>query len=189
MKRIWALSAIVILVLSFQNCGESMQQGMGNFSSTGVNVGIPNQASMSSARVTDIEIPHIADASSLPSKITEDYGPYRLLVSLESGDIQLLDESNNVLQRRCLGSNELNEAKTILADSKICETSVQSDQVCGMRYKYAYASLYADDKRVSLGEEQDSCGRGKKDLCGGLASVFQAYISHIKANWDSMSCE
>ncbi len=189
MKKIWAVSLIVILVLSFQNCEQSARSGYGTLSSTGVQVGIPDQSSQSRVTITEFEIPNVADSAGVSSKSTEGFGPYRLLVSLENGELELLDSDNNILQKRCLSESELSEGKTILADSKICETKVQSDLVCGMRFKYAYASLYSEDQRVALGEEQDTCGRGKKDLCGGLAKVFQAYVSHIRANWAQMNCE
>lgn len=189
MKRVLALGTMLMLVLAFQNCGRQGLQADGTAGGGRGDVGVTLPLGGSAeAKVTYIEIPNVADASS-QQKVVEDFSESRLVISLQSGVIQLMDNSNNVLKQRCLPESDLGELKTILAGSKVCEAKVPSDAICSMRLKFPYASLYADEKRVNLGEEQDSCGRGRKDLCGDLANVFKAYVSHVKAHWGEMGCE
>jgi hypothetical protein len=184
---------MLMLVLAFQNCGRQGLQADGTGSGD-VAVTLPQSGAAATsneavaAKVTYIEIPDVADLSAA-QKAADQVGDSRLVISLQSGKIQLMDSSNNVLQQRCLASSDLGELKTILSGSKICEAQVAQDAICAMRMKMGYASLYADEKRVNLGEEMDSCGRGRKDLCGELSSVFKAYVSHVKANWTEMHCE
>lgn len=194
-KKFWALASFFILVVGFQNCSQSSLQQSGELSSV-VSVGIPQGgaqpngvASSEQAQVTYLEIPGVSDLSAEQQKVAAEEVDSRLVISLQSGRIQLMDGANSVLQTRCLKQEDLTELKTILAGSQICETFVAEDAICAMRIKSAYASLYANDKRVSLGAEHDSCGRGRKDLCGGLASVLQAYVSHVRSSWANMSCE
>lgn len=181
---------MLILVLAFQNCGRQGLQSDGAGSGD-VAVTLPQNGvavAADSAKVTYIEIPEVADTSG-QQKIVGEEGDGRLVISLQSGKIQLMDSANNVLQQRCLAPSDLGELKTILSGSKICEAQVAQDAICAMQMKMGYASLYADEKRVNLGEELDSCGRGRKDLCGELSNVFKAYVSHVKANWVEMHCE
>lgn len=194
-KKVWALVSFFMLVVGFQNCSQSSLQQGGELSSA-VSVGIPQSGSKSDgvlsneqAQVTYLEIPSVADVSADQQKIASEEIDSRLVISLQSGRIQLMNGANSVLQTRCLKQEELAELKTILSGSQICETHVDEDAICAMRVKSAYASLYANERRVHLGAEQDSCGRGRKDLCGGVASVLQAYVSHVKASWSDMNCE
>lgn len=192
-KRLALLAGTVCLILGFQNCSQSSLQSSDMASSGELTVNVPpaggTDAGLSSAKVTYVEIPNIAEeGASVSAKATE-LTPFRLVISTDSGKIQLMDDSNAVLEERCLGSAQLSELKTILSGSSVCAAAAVEADVCAMRYKPAYASLYANEKRVNLGEEKDSCGTGRQDLCGGLADVFQAYVSHVRANWSSMSCE
>ncbi|MEN0058406.1 MAG: hypothetical protein AAGB31_06190 [Bdellovibrio sp.] len=190
MKRVLALMTMFCLVLGFQNCSQSNLQNAGDLSGD-VSVIIPSEvgASESQSTVTYVEIPEVSAESSVSSKASSEALAGRLVISMQSGSIQLMDDANNVLSQRCLDSSRLKELKTILSGSSICATEVSADQICAMRMKSAYASLYADERRVNLGEEMDSCGRGKKDLCGGLADVFRSYVSYVRAHWAEMECE
>ncbi|KYG69350.1 hypothetical protein AZI87_09170 [Bdellovibrio bacteriovorus] len=193
-KRGLALIGILCLVLGFQNCSQSALQGQGDLASTDVSINMPPQISEEESSVakavTFIEIPNISDGQTSVSAKATEVTPYRLVISTESGSIQLVDDANNVLEKRCLNSSNLDELKTILSGSSICEAEVQSDdQVCSMKYKPWYAALYVNEERVKLGEEKDSCGKGRKDLCGALTDVFQAYVAHVKQHWNEMNCE
>lgn len=190
MKRVLAVVSMLCLVLGFQNCSQSsLQSGAGSVDSSQVAISVPNQSGESSSqKVTYVEIPNISEDSSVAQK-TAELSPYRLVISVQNGSIQLMDESNNVLQKRCLKSSDLQELQTILAGSSVCAVGSSAADVCAARYKAGYASLYANEKRINLGEERDSCGNGKKDLCGELADVFQNYVSHLRSGWSEMNCE
>ncbi|KHD89055.1 MAG: hypothetical protein OM95_05485 [Bdellovibrio sp. ArHS] len=195
MKRGLALIGILCLVLGFQNCSQSSLQGQGDLASNDVSINMPPQivedgnASAPKA-VTYIEIPNIADGETSFSSKAIEATPYRLVISTESGSIQLVDDANAVLENRCLSAGNLEELKTILSGSSICEAQTQDDdQICSMRYKPWYAALYVNEERVKLGEERDSCGKGRKDLCGALTDVFQAYVAHLRLHWSEMNCE
>nr|WP_295900074.1 hypothetical protein [uncultured Bdellovibrio sp.] len=194
MKRVLALVATLCLVLGFQNCAQNQMQSL-DMASNEVSVNLPPQSSNgesstpTAGKVTYVEIPNISEDGAVAQKASE-VTPYRLVISLQSGSIQLMDDSNAVLQKRCLDSGSLQELKTILTGANICAASAPADdQICAMKYQPGYASLFVNEKRVNLGEEQDSCGRGRKDLCGALTDVFQAYVSHVKQHWTEMNCE
>lgn len=194
LKRFFTLTTVVCLILGFQNCSQNGLQS-NDLSSGDVAISFapsPNSgASGTTAKVTYIEVPNIENQIS-SQKITDSssaLSAQRLVVSTQTGAIELVDDSNTVLQQRCLGASDLEELKTILSGSNICSAAAKSaEQICGMSYKAAYASLYANEQRVKLGEELDTCGTGKKDLCGSLAEVFQAYISHLRLHWQEMNC-
>ncbi|MEK2644133.1 hypothetical protein [Bdellovibrio sp. BCCA] len=199
MKRVLALVATLCLVLGFQNCAQNQMQSL-DLAASDVSVNLPPQSSngdsstggssvSTAGKVTYVEIPNISEDGSVAQKASP-VTPYRLVISLQSGSIQLMDDSNAVLQKRCLDSGSLQELKTILGGANICAASAPAeDQICAMKYQPGYASLFVNEKRVNLGEEQDSCGRGRKDLCGALTDVFQAYVSHVKQHWTEMDCE
>lgn len=190
LNKFFALITMLCLVLGFQNCSKSALQNSEGLDGNSVTVSLPSgNGSQSAAKVTYVEIPN-ADLSQAVSaaKASAAISSNRLVISVQSGIIQLMDDSNAVLEKRCLSSASLNELNTILSGSSVCAAKVASGDVCGMRYKEAYASLYADENRVKLGEEQDSCGTGRKDLCGEMANVFQNYVSHVKAHWLEMNC-
>lgn len=193
MKRGLAFISAACLILGFQNCSQSnLQSGEGL--SADVLISAPllqggDESSASTSKVTFVEVPNIADDSAVQGKAAVSMTPYRLVVSLQSGNINLMDDSNSVLEKRCLSSSSLQELKAILAGASICSATVAAGDVCAQSYTPGYASLYADEQRIALGERRDSCGSGQKDLCGEVASVFQNYVSHLRNNWADMSCD
>lgn len=197
MNRGLAVVGGLCLVLGFQNCTQSSLNG-GDSAVGDVAVSLPSSSSSPSAesadlssttaKVTYVEIPNVVDDVEGLQKISS-RSSYRLVVSTQTGVIQLMDDANESLQTRCLDAASLQELKTILSGSSVCAKSVPNDVMCAMRYKPSYAALYANENRIKLGEEQDSCGRGHKDLCGGVATVFQAYIDHLRQHWTEMNCE
>lgn len=190
LKKFFALTTLLCLVLGFQNCSQSALQNGESLGTNSVAVSLPSSnQGQSSAKVTYVEIPGADQVQSASSQKAADVSANRLVVSLQTGVMQLMDDSNAVLATHCLSASSLNELNTILSGSSICDAKASSGDVCGMRYKPAYASLYADDSRVKLGEEQDSCGTGRKDLCGDMANVFQNYVSYVKAHWQEMNCQ
>lgn len=191
MKRVLAAAAVLLLILGFQNCSQKSLQVDGSVASSEVTVSLPQGGgeATSVAKVTYVEIPEIADSANAYQKASVGSGSERLVISLDSGVIQLMDDANNALDKRCLSSSDLEELKNILAGSRICEAQVPGDAICAMRMKTAYASLFANEQRVNLGEERDSCGTGRKDLCGQLSDVFQAYVTHVKEHWSEMNCQ
>jgi hypothetical protein len=192
-----ALLSSVCLIVAFQNCSQetltSTSTGSESLKSSDVLVTLPD-ASESKAKIDFVEIPDIqSDAVAQKASLSvspEGADSYRLVISVESGVLQILDQSNSVMDRGCLSASDLQELQTILSGSRICQRLLQQeDLMCAQVYKASYVSLYSDDKKISLGEERDSCGNGKKDLCGDLSKVFQAYVAHIRTHWSKMSCE
>jgi hypothetical protein len=194
-KRGLALISAACLILGFQNCSQSNLQGGAGLSED-VAISAPSAIGGDdtvTSKVTFVEVPNISeDSSSASQKVSAsaaEVTPYRLVVSLQSGTINLMDDRNSVLEKRCLSSSALQELKTILAGSSICAAAVQASNACAQVYSPGYASLYADDERIALGERRDSCGNGQKDLCGGLADVFQNYVANLRNHWSEMSCQ
>lgn len=189
MKRLLALTTMFCLVLGFQNCSQSSLQDS-TLAGADVNVNLPlgsggEAGDKTSGKVTYVEIPNVAADSSVQQKAGE---IYRLIISVNSGEIQAVDDANTLLEKRCLSSAHLQELKTILSGSSVCEKASAVADQCAMRYKPGYASLFVNEKRVNLGEELDSCGRGRKDLCGAATDVFKAYLDYVKMHWNEMEC-
>lgn len=196
MKRGLALISAACLILGFQNCSQNnLQSGVGlsqdvSITTPDLIAGNGEDVSGVTSKVTFVEIPNMSEDSAVAQKASAvELTPYRLVISLQSGTINLMDDRNEVREKRCLSSSSLQELKTILSGSSICAAAVQSADVCAQAYSPGYASLYADDQRIALGEKRDSCGGGQKDLCGALADVFQNYVSHVREHWAEMSCE
>lgn len=195
LKRFFTLTTVVCLILGFQNCSQPNGFQSSELSASDVTISFaPNSTPgtvAATAKVTYVEVPDV-ESPIASQKIADPpvaSSSHRLVISTQNGAIDLVDDSNTVLQQRCLSSSDLEELKTILSGSNICSAAAKAaDQVCGMSYKAAYASLYADEQRVKLGEELDTCGTGKKDLCGSLSEVFQAYVSHLRLHWQEMNC-
>ncbi|WII70650.1 hypothetical protein QJS83_09285 [Bdellovibrio sp. 22V] len=186
-----ALISVLCLILGFQNCSQSAFNPAG-LEANEVSISLPPSVEgeePSSSKVTYVEIPNMQDQSSGIAAKASELTPYRLVISTATGRIQLMDDANEILQEKCLSSSDLQELQTILSGSSVCAQPEVEADMCAARYTPPYASLYANEKRVNLGEARDSCGKGRKDLCGGLTEVFQAYISHVKSGWTSMNCE
>lgn len=189
LNKFFALITILSLVLGFQNCGQSGLESGGSLGTNKISVTLPQLGQGKAvADVTYIEIPE-ADQAGSSQKLSGEISTNRLVISIQTGVIQLTDDTNAVLEKRCLSAASLNELHTILGGSTVCAAAPPSSEMCGERYKPAYVSLYADEARVNLGEEQDSCGTGRKDLCGDLATVFQNYVSYVKSHYMEMNCQ
>ncbi len=140
------------------------------------------------AKVTFVEVlQHLTRFGSFTkaSAIT----PYRLVISLQTGTIQLMDQTNVALRTRCLNNSNLHELKNILAGASVCAKSVDTSSICAAVYTPGYASLFTEGERINLGESRDSCGTGRKDLCGDLNNVFAGYIANVKQHWSEMNCQ
>lgn len=192
MNKGLALVGMLGLIVAFQNCSqETLTSSSNDFNSNEVAVTLPGDEKQS-AKITFVEIPDLPVAESmakLGQSLRNEEEAFKLVISVESGALQILDQGNAVMDKGCLSSSDLEELKSILGGSRICKSQASQQEICAQIYKPGYAALYADDDKISLGEERDSCGNGKQDLCGELSSVFQAYVAHIKNNWSKMSCE
>ncbi|NUN06469.1 MAG: hypothetical protein HUU57_11990 [Bdellovibrio sp.] len=178
------------LVLGFQNCSQSSLQDS-VLAGPDVNINlptgnVPESGEPTSGKVTYVEIPNVVSDFAAQQKAGE---IYRLVISMNSGEIQAVDDRNTLLEKRCLSKSHLDELKTILSGSSVCEAVSSAADQCAMRYKAGYASLFVNEKRVNLGEELDSCGRGRKDLCGATTDVFKAYLDLVRNHWAQMECE
>lgn len=189
MKKFFAVTTALCLVLGFQNCSQSNLNG--DVLSVSANPYAPSSEKGGEVvnNVSLIEIPNADQAQTGTQAKAADLSPSRLVISPQTGVIQLMDDANAVLDEKCLSAADLNELNTILSGSSICSASATESEICGMVYKPAYASLMSNNALVNLGEELDSCGNGRKDLCGELATVFQNYVSHIKAHYQEMNCQ
>lgn len=183
-----AFFIVTCLVVGFQNCaqnGLNSQLGSGDFASQAPSADA--EFLESTPEVTFVEIPQYQVAgktASLASALET-----RLVISTATGRIQLMDSKNSVHGVACLNFDDFNKFKKSIEGSAICAAGVTEAEICAMRYKPPYAVLFTGaQERISLGEELNSCGRGKVDLCGDIKQDFQAIIQHIELNWKSMAC-
>lgn len=185
-----AFFIVTCLVVGFQNCAQnganlSADLGSGDLASQAPSA---DAAFLESTpEVTFVEIPQyqtLGKTSSLTDSLEK-----RLVISTATGRIQLMDSKNAVHGVACLNFDDFSKFKKSIEGSAICAAGVTDAEICAMRYKPPYAVLFTGaQERISLGEELNSCGRGKVDLCGDIKKDFQEIIQHIELNWKSMAC-
>lgn len=185
-----AFFIVTCLVVGFQNCAQnganlSADPGAGDLASQAP---AADAAFLESTpQVTFVEIPQhqIAGKTETSADVLEK----RLVISASTGRIQLMDSKNAVHGVACLNFEDFSKFKKSIEGSAICAAGVTDAEICAMRYKPPYAVLFTgEQQRISLGEELNSCGRGKVDLCGDIKKDFQEIIQHIELNWKSMAC-
>lgn len=195
MKKLYPILAAFVVTLGFQNCSpHSMDSGLigGDSSLTFGDTSLPSMAGASDSILNEaqlLEIPQVSFSSDKGLEKTSSSEAYTLRINLSTGAIELVDRGDSsVLASRCLSLNSRDEVMAILRSSQLCEQG-RSDKLCAQRYTPEYANLVANGKVIPLGEEFDSCGSGKKDLCGDSASVLKGFIGFVKSNWQDMTCE
>lgn len=195
MKKLYPILAAIVVTLAFQNCSpHSMDSGLITRDSSSLTFGdtsLPRLTPLDSIldEVKILEIPRVSFSSDDDPEKTGLNDAYALRVDLMTGMIDLVDRNDaSVLASRCLSLTSRDEVVTILQSSQLCEQG-RPDKLCAQRYTPEYASLIANAKVIPLGEELDSCGSGKKDLCGESAVMLKGFIKFVKSNWQDMSCE
>jgi len=174
MKKYAILGVMVLLTLSFQNCGKVNQGDMGN----DANGNPPAQYNKYST----------ADYSTLS---LWDYARYQYLdLDLQSGQIVAFEEAGQVRGKTYqLKADVLAEAQQIMAGAEICEPVINStdieNRVCTMNYRYPYAILVQQGDEARLGEITSGCDV-PVDLCGDKAQKLHQWVTNIVDHLDTV---
>lgn len=176
MKRVIALTSLLLLMLSYQNCAQrNVNQSDGGPTASGV------------------------IAEEIPAKGTEkmtiwDQGRQQVLdLDLVSGRMISYENYGDVRGASfCLNKSELSEVKTILENSSICEPAVNFEEmknkVCTMLYKYPYVTLVKGLSEYRLGEMNNGCDI-PVDLCGDKAEMLKNFITSVLKTLPAHACK
>jgi len=199
MKKLSTLAIFTCLILGFQNCSQSGLSTGGSADSAfkGDSSGDAELDPSSLSEVSTVEIPYSTNSIAVndsgeglrEARKSGSVSNDRLVVDLASGKISLLNAQGQAVAETCLDDSRLEEMKSYLSSSSICEAEVESNVACTQVYEQGYASLASEAGRLNLGESLDGCGRGYKDFCGSVASSFKGLVESIKQNWQQLSCQ
>ncbi len=186
-KRLSLVIGSLCLIIGFQNCAQQGADGVSDISG-GSSVVL---SSTEASKISYVEVPaavsSIQDLQKTSSaSVASDA---RLLVSPKTGVIHIVDSLNNKLDEKCLSSDDLARLQELLANASVCQMPVAKADVCATKYTPAYASLVLGQSRVSLGEERDSCGYGRQEICGELGDVFKTFVSYVRSSYSQMECQ
>lgn len=185
-KRLSLVIGSLCLILGFQNC--SQQNNLSEEGSLGAASGAlasPADAS----KITYVEIMESPLVPTVSNKVGSVSAESRLLISPKTGEIHAVDSLNKVLDTKCLSAADLATLNQILNSASICKMPVTKADMCATRYIPAYAALVLGQERINLGEQRDSCGYGRQEICGSLGEVFRDFVSHVRENIDNMKCQ
>ena len=115
-----------------------------------------------------------------------------LQINLSNGEMRPVDSDGIILStlRLCLLRSELEEFKSVLKNSRLCQpaiSAVREDLVCTQEYRYPFAWLkYANGDQVKLGEVS-GCNKSL-DLCEEHRDVYNGFIAYLRNHLDSRKC-
>lgn len=199
MKKLTMALSLLIVIVGFQNCGKQLNDlqmnaiNNQNASSSG-NSNLSgavdsSQDSIKLKQMTAIEIPLASNIYSLDAAQKTDSAS-KLLLSIESGYISVLDSAGQVASYACLKPEEVTELRSIIAMSRVCQVQqVDPNRMCTMIVKMPYASLYNEVEKLPLGQALDGCGTGAKVLCGDQDQMLRAFLESVKVNYPNRKCK
>lgn len=180
----WMIGLLMTaLVLSYQNCGAPSEM-VGSYGGNSLKSAVDRGGSAETASWTGVEF---------ENQKPESYRPERFHVDLETGEIIRLGEEQAAAEPLCLTEDELEEIRSILETSKVCEPVQDSNpgRVCTMEYGEAYAWLVSEDQRgeavLALGEKLNGCHK-PIDLCGDHSNLLKGFLANISNSLDGRSC-
>lgn len=195
MKIIWftVISGLAIL-LSFQNCQKSQSPDELQFySKNGIEkqgdpltVNLANQK-LSTIEFTSRENEQIVRNGTVFTIVTDNI--YQL--DLVTGRMKSDSEFTQVQKYYCLTDSLKNELNSILKASSVCaiqKTSV-ADEACTQVLQPGYAKIMTVEALYDLGSASDGCGNHAIDLCGDNSTLLKGFISHLKSQLSSISCD
>ena len=185
-----SLVAVLVLLVSFQNCQQPPHPDEIN----GKNVlasGVISKVDLNEERVKNVNF--IFEDQTIVNRAGQDYTvKYNktLQVDLTSGVIVQTSDLDAGSNQYCLTEDLRVELVSILKSSQVCKSGVkqQSGQVCAQSIKLAYAELLTDREEFQLGYATDACGSNSIDLCEGQSNLLKGYIQALKNQYSQLSC-
>lgn len=186
----------IILISTFQNCAQASRDAFKpnnsgatsntNFSDTTEKI---ENVDLSAAESITVSLKSLY-SDSAQRRVTKEY--QNLQINLSNGEMRSVDTDGTILSpvRLCMRHQELEEFKSILRNSRLCQPLVPSareDLVCTQVYKYPFAWVqYGNGDKVKLGEV-NGCTKSV-DLCEEHRDVYNGFIAYIRNNLDSRKC-
>lgn len=139
MQKLFALFAVVIIFLSFQNCSKKNLQ-----------------FSPSDLTITHIETQKTAVDSFRDLLIYDRTNGIQYDLELNSGRIRVMnDDGVDQGIQYCLSDHQKEALNQILFQAEVCEqpSAGQGDRVCAQSYQYPYAAFINGGIVVRLGEK------------------------------------
>ena len=161
MKKTLYISAVVGLVMAFQNCGKSIVGSDQSVNSE--QVGTNQQDSSTISQPVEFDLKSV-DKIKFFNQLDASY----LTVDLQDGSIRLYNRQGQeqTSSHESLESEDLSKIKALIGSVKICSDDRKQDpnMMCAMLYRAPYVFLLAKNQELSLGEAFDSCHSGP-DIC------------------------
>lgn len=112
-------------------------------------------------------------------------------VDLATGKVASESEFTQVQKHYCLTESLKNELSSILKSSSVCATAqpVTANKACTQEVQSGYAKILAEQGQYDLGAATDGCGTNSADLCGDNSNLLKGFISHLKSQLNSISCD
>jgi hypothetical protein len=188
----------VILLGTFQNCAQSTgataftpsTSGAGNNNSNTSSMDKIDNVDLSAADFIDVSLRSLYAEENVQRRSVKDF--QNLKINLANGEMRYVDTEGNVLNstRLCLHRKELEEFKSILQQSRVCQPVLpanREDLACTQVYKFPFAWLqYANGDKIKLGEIS-GCSRSL-DLCEEHRDIFNGFIAYLRNHLDSRKC-
>ena len=195
MKILWFTIISGFLVLfSFQNCQKSpapdeLQLYSKSAVLQPVNPAVINLADkkISSFAFTGRENEEVMKNGTAFTIVTDKI--YQL--DLLTGKMTSESEFTQVQKHYCLTDSLKNELNSILKSSSVCANSPEptTKEECAQSLKPGYAKIGSDQGQYDLGAATDGCGSNSIDLCGDSSNLLKGFISHLKSQLSSISCD
>ncbi len=187
----------LVLISTFQNCAQTSGSAAFIPNNSGASTNTSKTDSLEKVETVDLSA---ADyivvslkslyADSSQRRLAKDF--QNLQINLATGEMRSVDSDGTILSpvRLCLRRQELDEFKTILRNSKLCQpatVAAREDMVCNQVYKYPFAwAQYANGDQVKLGEVA-GCSKSL-DLCEEYQGIYNGFIAYIRNNLDTRKC-
>ncbi len=182
--KMWvSLSAITVLILSFQNCAKTT---------------VPTTSDVNGGPVSPPVKYNKYSVNEFTTMSLWDESRSRFLdLDLSNGQVAAFEEAGQVRgESYCLKDEQLVAAQTILSGAEICEPVVDAEQaqgqMCAMLYDYPYVTMVSQANQAKLGERTSSCD-APVDLCGQKAQQLRSWyvniIAHITDGSVTKNCQ
>lgn len=176
---------VIVLFFCYQNC--SQKQFADETSQNSQNV-------VSSQKLSDLQVQNLKFFTEKDSELQKGahtfYVKTKTLYSLdtESGVLAEHDQAADTLNTYCLTTELLNEIRSILGSSSVCQGGKSTDEACAQVIVEPYAELVTANDVIQLGSASDACGSNKVDLCEDQSSVLKGWIESVRGQLPQLGC-
>lgn len=189
-KLIMFAFATFSVVTTFQNCSQSKNSSLTNMDhNKGGSVNNNDSAKLAEVDLSNATAIEVQLTSLFSTNFKNDIPSIQ--INLSNGEMRYINKEGQYISplRLCLYREELQEIKSIIETSKICqpEGKVSADTVCTMEYIYPYAKIFLESNDIIKLGEKSGCS-GIVDLCEDSKKALNGYISYLSSHLDNRKC-